>query len=95
MTDSAHRQADGSQRSAEPDRSAAHLAGVTPEQAQQLAAVNNTGLAALRSCLGSGQAAAFLGCRARPIPECMDVDPLARVERQVAEAGARGQDANQ
>jgi hypothetical protein len=61
MTDSTQQQAGGSVRSPESDRLAAYLAGVSPEQAQQLAGVNKAGLRKLRSYLGSGQAVAFLG----------------------------------
>jgi hypothetical protein len=61
MTDSTQQQPGGSASSSQPDRRAAYLAGVAPEQAQQLAAVNKPGLRALRSYLGSGHAVAFLG----------------------------------
>jgi tetratricopeptide (TPR) repeat protein len=58
MIDSTHLQAGSS---SEPDRPASYLAGVTPEQARQLAAANRTGLTALRSHLDAGEAVAFLG----------------------------------
>ena len=45
----------------EPDHSAAYLADVLPEQAQELTAVNKTGLTALRSYLDAGEAVPFLG----------------------------------
>jgi hypothetical protein len=61
MTDSTQQQADGSVSFPEPDCPAAYLAGVTPEQAELLAAVNTAGLTALGTYLGSGQAVAFLG----------------------------------
>jgi hypothetical protein len=61
MIDSANQQAGGPASSSEPDHPATYLAGVTPEQAEQLAAVNKAGLAALQSYLDAGEAVAFLG----------------------------------
>ena len=60
MTDRTQQLAGDSMSSSEPDRPA-YLTGVPPEQAQQLAAVNRTGLAALRSYLDAGHAVGFLG----------------------------------
>jgi len=60
MTDSTQ-QADGSACSPEPDPAAPYLAGVTPKQTEQLAAMNKTDLKALRSYLDAGEAVAFLG----------------------------------